>query len=117
MINVEGVKPVFFDDIGGVIIAILAKAKCLDFPVVFEQAGIQKKLAEVSVFAVCYDYAGIFRAESEIAERLGYFGFVFVVVEVVGLDIEDDGDLGFEVQEAAVVFAGLGDEMVSAADA
>ena len=61
------------------------------------------------------DYARIFCAKREIAERLDDFGFVFVVVEVVCLDIEDDGDLRFEVQEAAVVFAGLGDEMVSAA--
>ena len=55
--------------------------------------------------------------QRELAERFDDVLLVLVAVEVVPLDVQDAGDPGLEVLEAAVVFAGLGDEQLAVAAA
>ena len=54
-------------------------------------------------------------AAEELVERGDVGGGAAVVVEVVGLDVRDDRDLGRERQERRVALVGLGDEDVAGA--
>src|ERR1051325_10279684 len=61
------------------------------------------------------NHAPLPHARSKNVERILDSLEAAVVLEVIGLDVRDDGDLGMELVEGAVVLVGLHDQEVAAA--